>query len=95
MEENPDEIRHNADKLYLIVKKMMVYMLEATKEMCTRIDHMENLQGKSFIDTILPGYQSEEEIEALEEQRKKEQKKSFWASLFGREKKTGEKHVTD
>ena len=56
---------------------------------------MENLQGKSFIDTILPGYQSEEEIEALEEQRKKEQKKSFWASMFGREKKIGEKHVTD
>ena len=95
MEKNPDQIRHNADKLYLIVKKMMVYMLEATKEMCTRIDHMENLHGKSFIDTILPGYQSEEEIEALEEKRKKEQKKSFWASLFGREKKTGEKHVTD
>lgn len=44
MEENPDQIRHNADKLYLNVKKMMVYMMEATKEMCLRIDHMENLQ---------------------------------------------------
>ena len=31
MEENPDQIRHNADKLYLNVKKMMVYMMEATK----------------------------------------------------------------
>ena len=69
MEENPDQIRHNADKLYLNVKKMMVYMMEATKEMCTRIDHMENLQGRSFADDILPGYQSEEELEALEEQR--------------------------
>ena len=69
MEENPDQIRHNADKLYLNVKKMMVYMMEATKEMCLRIDHMENLQGRSFADDILPGYQSEEELEALEEQR--------------------------
>ena len=66
----------NADKLYLNVKKMMVYMMEATKEMCTRIDHMENLQGRSFADDILPGYQSEEELEALEEQRQKEQRKS-------------------
>ena len=65
MEENPDQIRHNADKLYLNVKKMMVYMMEATKEMCTRIDHMENLQGRSFADDILPGYQSEEELEAF------------------------------
>ena len=69
MEENPDQIRHNADKLYLNVKKMMVYMMEATKEMCTRIDHMENLQGRSYADDILPGFQSEEELEALEEQR--------------------------
>ena len=84
MEENPDQIRHNADKLYLNVKKMMVYMMEATKEMCTRIDHMENLQGRSFADDILPGYQSEEELEALEEQRQKEQRKSFWSSLFER-----------
>lgn len=52
MEENPDQIRHNADKLYLNVKKMMVYMMEATKEMCLRIDHMENLQGRSFADDI-------------------------------------------
>ena len=74
MEENPDQIRHNADKLYLNVKKMMVYMMEATKEMCTRIDHMENLQ-------------SEEELEALEEQRQKEQRKSFWSSLFGKKEK--------
>lgn len=87
MEENPDQIRHNADKLYLNVKKMMVYMMEVTKEMCTRIDHMESLQGRSFVDTILPGYQSEEELEALEEQRQKEQKKQkkgFWSSLFGK-----------
>lgn len=92
MEENPDQIRHNADKLYLNVKKMMVYMMEATKEMCLRIDHMENLQGRSFADDILPGYQSEEELEALEEQwqkeqRKKEQRKSFWSSLFGKKEK--------
>ena len=87
MEENPDQIRHNADKLYLNVKKMMVYMMEATKEMCTRIDHMENLQGRSFADDILPGYQSEEELEALEEQRQKEQRKSFWSSLFGKKEK--------
>ena len=39
--------------------------------MCTRIDHMENLQGRSFADDILPGYQSEEELEALEEQRRR------------------------
>ena len=31
MEENPDQIRHNADKLYLNVKKMMVYMMEVFK----------------------------------------------------------------
>ena len=37
MEENPDQIRHNADKLYLNVKKMMVYMMEATKEMLSLI----------------------------------------------------------
>ena len=87
MEENPDQIRHNADKLYLNVKKMMVYMMEATKEMCLRIDHMENMQGRSFADDILPGYQSEEELEALEEQRQKEQRKSFWSSLFGKKEK--------
>lgn len=82
---------------------MMVYMMEATKEMCLCIDHMENLQGRSFADDILPGYQSEEELEALEEQRQKEQRKSFWSSLFGKkssiaftEKATmGEKHVKD
>ena len=62
-------------------------MMEATKEMCTRIDHMENLQGRSFADDILPGYQSEEELEALEEQRQKEQRKSFWSSLFGKKEK--------
>ena len=55
--------------------------------MCTRIDHMENLQGRSFADDILPGYQSEEELEALEEQRQKEQRKSFWSSLFGKKEK--------
>ena len=87
MEENPDQIRHNAVKLYLNVKKMMVYMMEATIEMCLRIDHMENLQGRSFADDILPGYQSEEELEALEEQRQKEQRKSFWSSLFGKKEK--------
>lgn len=104
MEENPDQIRHNADKLYLNVKKMMVYMMEVTKEMCTRIDHMENLQGRSFADDILPGYQSEEELEALEEQRQRnsgrvsghpclEKKKS---SIAFTEKATmGEKHVKD
>ena len=81
MEENPDQIRHNADKLYLNVKKMMVYMMEATKEMCLRIDHMENLQGRSFADDILPGYQSEEELEALEEQRQKEQRKSSMSKI--------------
>lgn len=67
-------------------------MMEATKEMCLRIDHMENLQGRSFADDILPGYQSEEELEALEEQRQKEQRqkeqrKSFWSSLFGKKEK--------
>ena len=55
--------------------------------MCTRIDHMENLQGRSFADDILPGYQSEEELEALEEQWQKEQRKSFWSSLFGKKEK--------
>ena len=59
--------------------------------MCLRIDHMENLQGRSFADDILrgggPGYQSEEELEALEEQRQKEQRKSFWSSLFGKKRK--------
>ena len=87
MEENPDQLRHNAAKLYLNVKKMLVYMMEATNEMCTRIDHMENLQGRSFADDILPDYQSEEELEALEEQRQKEQRKSFWSSLFGKKEK--------
>lgn len=60
--------------------------------------------GRSFADDILPGYQSEEELEALEEQRQKEQRKSFWSSLFGKKKSSiaftekatmGEKHVKD
>ena len=35
----------------------------------------------------MPGYHSEEELEALEEQRQKEQRKSFWSSLFGKKEK--------
>ena len=52
-----------------------------------RKEQMENVQGRSFADDILPGYQSEEELEALEEQRQKEQRKSFWSSLFGKKEK--------
>lgn len=88
LEENPDEIRHESDKLYLNVKKMMVSMLIVTKEMCQKLNHMENLEQYVFEDTILPGYQTEEEIEQMEEekklQEKKQKKKSFLAAFFGR-----------
>lgn len=84
LESNPEQIRHNEDKLYLNVKKMMAQMLEVTREMCMRMNHMENLEHKNFRDDILPGYQTEEEIRKLEKMKKRETKKNFWNSLVGK-----------
>lgn len=81
MDENPEEILRNPDKLYLSVKKMMVHMLGATREMCKRLNHMENLEDWVFEDHILPGYVSEEEQIAIEKQRKKESNKEKF-SIF-------------
>lgn len=81
MDENPDIIVRSDDKLYLNVKKMMTEMLNVTKEMCKRLDHMEDLNDWIFEEHILPGYLTEEEREILEEERKKAEKKhifSFW-----------------
>ncbi len=81
MDGNPSEISQSQDRLYLNVKKMMSHMLDATREMCTRIDGMDNLEKKIFDERILPGYMTEEERMNLEEQKKKEEKKgifSFW-----------------
>lgn len=74
MEVNPDETDHNADRIYLNVKKMMVSMLDVTREMCEKLDHMKNLEKRIFEDRILPGYQTEEEIRELEKQHEKEEK---------------------
>lgn len=81
MDTNPTEISQSQDKLYLNVKKMMSHMLDVTREMCVRIDGMENLEKTIFDETILPGYLTEEERMDLEEQKKKEEKRgifSFW-----------------
>ena len=82
LEENPEEIRHDSDKLYLNVKKMMVSMLVVTKEMCQKLNHMENLEHYVFMDNILPGYQTEEEIEELERQKEKEKKKGLFRNFL-------------
>ena len=58
MDENPEEIARNQDKLYMNVKKMMVHMLDATREMCEKINHRTDLRGRTFDETILPGYQT-------------------------------------
>ena len=66
-------------------------MLNVTREMCEKIDHMEQLKKTTFDDTVLPGYQSEEELEELlwqqEEEARKERRKNFFARLLGKEKK--------
>ena len=91
MDENPHEISRSQDKLYLNVKKMMTAMLNVTREMCEKIDRMEQLEKTTFDDTALPGYQSEEELEELlwqqEEEARKERRKNFFARLLGKEKK--------
>lgn len=79
MDANPEKITQSEDKLYLNVKKMMFHMSEVTREMCVRIDGMENLEKIIFDETILPGYQTEEERLNLEEQKKKEEKRNFFA----------------
>ena len=90
LEQNPQEIQKSDDKLYLDTKKMMFAMLEATKEMCTRIDHMENLEQWIFEENILPGYKTQEELDQIEEERKlqekkqKKKKKSFLEVFFGK-----------
>lgn len=75
MSKHPDELQKNQDKLYLNVKKMMIRMLDVTRELCKKLDHMEDLDELVFKDTILPGYQSEEEKKIQELQVKREHKK--------------------
>lgn len=79
MEANPEEIAKSEDRLYLNVKKMMAHMIEATREMCERLDNMEGLEKKFFDERILPGYLTEEELMELEEKRKKEEKRGFFS----------------
>lgn len=74
MEENPEEIAKCEDKLYLNVKKMMTHMIDATREMCERLNGMKDLADRVFDEKILPGYLTEEERMELEEKRKKEEK---------------------
>lgn len=81
MDINPKERKHRQDMLYLNVKKMMSHMMETTKEMCQRLDHMDDLEKWRFDEKILPGYMTEEERMELEEQKKKEEKRKkilFW-----------------
>lgn len=75
MDANPDEIAATQDKLYLNVKKMMVHMMECTREMCIKIYKLSGLESYSFHEEILPGYLSEEEKEQLEEERQMEERK--------------------
>lgn len=72
----PKELEENTDKLYLNVKKMMVYMLDATREMCEKIDHLPELEDWIFEEDILPGYVSEDERRRQEKQRRRENRKS-------------------
>ncbi len=81
MDANPEEITAAQDKLYLNVKKMMVHMMEATKELCVRLCQLSGLEKYSFHEEILPGYISEEEKERLEEERQKEAKKGWFSFL--------------
>lgn len=75
-DENPMEIQKNEDKLYVTVKKMMIYMLDATREMCKKLNNMTDLEDWIFEDDVLPGYMTEEEHQRQEKQQKKEKKKS-------------------
>lgn len=86
MDTNPEEIVRNSDKLYLNVRKMMSSMLNVTKEMCRKLNHMEGLENIRFQEEILPGYVSVEEQEELELQRQQEEKakKGIFAKLFGK-----------
>ena len=94
MDENPHEIERSQDKLYLNVKKMMSAMLNVTREMCEKIDHMEGLGKTGFDDTKLPGYRSEEELEELrwqkEEDERKARRKNFFSIFTKKDKKEKE-----
>lgn len=81
MDVSSEMSRENADKLYLNVKKMMVYILDVTREMCEKIDHMEELDGWIFEEDLLPGYLSEEERKKQEKKQDKENKKSIFSFL--------------
>lgn len=73
MDENPEELQKNPDKLYLNVKKMMVQMVIVTQEMCVRLNHMKGLENCTFDESILPGY--EEERERINREGREEQKR--------------------
>lgn len=82
MDEKPEEMNRNDDRLYVIVKRMMTTMMDVTKEVCIRLDHMEDLDDWIFEEHILPGYQTEEEKKEQEELLKKEEKKKKFLSFF-------------
>lgn len=81
MEEHPEAVKKSGDRLYLDVKKMMILMLDVTREMCEKLHHMTDLENWVFEERILPGYMSEEERMEKEKQQEQEQKKNrfqFW-----------------
>ena len=81
MDANPDTIEQSQDKLYLNVKKMMVYMMNTAKELCVRLFHLQHPETYTFNEEILPGYVSveeREELERLQEEAKKKHRFSLW-----------------
>lgn len=72
MDENPEELQKNPDKIYINAKKMMVHMLMVTREMCEKIDGMKGIEDRGFEEAELPGYLSPAESENGEKEGKKE-----------------------
>lgn len=86
-EEAPDQGMSFEDRMSQNAKRMMETMMEALKEMCTKINKLDGICEKAFREEALPEQREqiiaeiEREKEAREQEKKKE-KKTWFSRIF-------------
>lgn len=86
-EEAPDQGMSFEDRMSQNAKRMMETMMEALKEMCTKINKLDGIREKAFREESLPEQREqimaeiEREKEAREQEKRKE-KKTWFSRIF-------------
>ena len=86
-EEAPDQGMTFEDRMSQNAKRMMETMMEALKEMCTKINKCEDIQDRVFREETLPEQREQilEEIEREKKEQEKEKKTWFRRIFTGRD----------